>query len=124
MVAQIHRRNDIVKLSSRHASRRQLLAKAAMAASRVGYSRASACPGGGGGGFGGLGGGGFGGLGVSMSATHPSMAARAAGERPNHPTPSGRRIANSLWQRMLPIARRSSPFNGPTVFAHACRELT
>src|SRR6266516_4921528 len=91
MVAQIHRRNvDIVKLSSRHASRRQLLAKAAMASSRVGYSRASACPGGGGGGFGGLGGGGFGGLGVSMSATHPSMAARAAGERPNHPTPSGR----------------------------------
>ena len=79
MVAQIHRRNvDIVKLSSRHASRRQLLAKAAMAASRVGYSRASACPGGGGGGFGGLGGGGFGGFGGNMSNLFPPMAAPAA----------------------------------------------
>ncbi len=55
--------------------------------------------GGGGGGFGGLGGGGFGGFGGSMSATHPMMAARAAGERPNHSTPTQRTLGAELLTR-------------------------
>src|SRR6266516_8166019 len=114
MVAQIHRRNvDIVKLSSRHASRRQLLAKAARAASRVGVpgrrwwrlrwprGRRLRWP-------------------WRQHERDSSEYGRPGGWRATEPSYA----FWALWQRMLPIARRSSPFNGPTVFAHACRELT
>jgi len=61
-------------------SRRQLLANAAIAASRLVTVRRRAryAAGGGGGGFGGLGGGGFGGFGGNMSNLFPTMAAPAA----------------------------------------------